>query len=245
MSSGIASLHKVLKDETRRRILLLLHEKGSLGYVDLMKAIRITSTGKMNYHLKVLNNLILKKEDGQYALTEKGELSLRLMLAYPEEVSQQSGKKPEWWRRFWIGVVISTTVTIAIYLVSYFLGYIDLSELGQKLLWMLGAIGIVYMVRHITRDVLSEKSQLLFNKINYIILGAWLGLTVSFFGVGFLSLLSMRLGGPNYFIIFIDNTFTTVLFLIVPPIIGGIAGYRFGKKRNFKRPEPKLWGHKL
>ena len=242
MSSGIASLHKVLKDETRRRILLLLHEKGSLSYVDLMKAIGITSTGKMNYHLKVLNNLILKKEDGQYALTEKGELSLRLMLTYPEEDSQQSGMKPKWWRRFWIEAAISTTVILAISLMSYFLGYIDLAGLYQELLWMIGVIGIVYMVRHITRDVLSEKSQLLLNKIAYTWFGAWLGLVVSFFGVALLTLLSIRLGGPN-FARLIDDTFKTALVLLVPPIIGGIAGYRFGKKRDFQKP--KLWGHKL
>jgi DNA-binding transcriptional ArsR family regulator len=39
MGSGITSLHKVLKDETRLRIILLLQEKGSLSYVDLMKAL--------------------------------------------------------------------------------------------------------------------------------------------------------------------------------------------------------------
>ena len=58
MSSGLASLHKVLKDKTRRRIILLLQERGSLGYVDLMKALGIENTGKMNYHLKVLGDLL-------------------------------------------------------------------------------------------------------------------------------------------------------------------------------------------
>jgi DNA-binding transcriptional ArsR family regulator len=48
MSAGIASLHKILKDETRRKIILQLHEEGSLSYVDLMKAIGIANTGKMN-----------------------------------------------------------------------------------------------------------------------------------------------------------------------------------------------------
>ena len=84
MSSNIGSLHKILKDETRRRIILLLQEKGSLSYVDLMKALGITNTGKMNYHLKVLGNLLSKKDDYQYVLSEKGMLAYRLMQEFSE-----------------------------------------------------------------------------------------------------------------------------------------------------------------
>lgn len=75
MSSGIDSLHKILKDKTRMRIILLLQEKGSLSYVDLMKALEITNTGKINYHLKILDALLSKNETGQYTLTEKGKLA--------------------------------------------------------------------------------------------------------------------------------------------------------------------------
>ena len=69
MSAGIALLHKILKDETRRKIIILLHEQGSLSYVDLMKALGIANTGKMNYHLKVLDDLLTKTEEGKYAAT--------------------------------------------------------------------------------------------------------------------------------------------------------------------------------
>jgi hypothetical protein len=65
MSSGIAALHNILRDETRRKIILLVHEKESISYVDLMKDLQIVSTGKMNYHLKVLNGLLSKNEEGQ------------------------------------------------------------------------------------------------------------------------------------------------------------------------------------
>jgi predicted transcriptional regulator len=95
MSEGIASLHKVLKDETRRKIILLLSDKGSLSYVDLMKELHITSTGKINYHLKILSDLLAKNEAGQYTLTEKGKLASRLLLEFPEE--KRMGK-PKWWR---------------------------------------------------------------------------------------------------------------------------------------------------
>jgi predicted transcriptional regulator len=79
MSQGIASLHKILKDETRRKILLLLEERGSVSYTDLMASIGIGNTGKLNYHLKILNGLIVKNGDGRYSLTDKGKLSIRLL----------------------------------------------------------------------------------------------------------------------------------------------------------------------
>lgn len=106
MSSGIASLHKVLKDETRQKIILLLQEKGSLSYVDLMKALGITNTGKMNYHLRVLSNLLTKKEDGQYALTEKGTLASRLLLEFPKVTTRQMGTDIERPQVFWGGIII-------------------------------------------------------------------------------------------------------------------------------------------
>ena len=105
MGSGIASLLKVLKDETRRKIILLLQEKGSLSYVDLMKALGITNTGKMNYHLKVLGDLLSKKEDGQYALTEKGTLASRLLLEFPEITTRQMELNLERYQVFWGGII--------------------------------------------------------------------------------------------------------------------------------------------
>ena len=63
MNTGLSSLHKILKDETRSKIILLLNEKGSLSYTDLMNTLRIVSTGTLNYHLKVLGDLLTKDEN--------------------------------------------------------------------------------------------------------------------------------------------------------------------------------------
>ena len=89
MNSGINSFHRILKGKTRRRIILLLREKESLSYTDLMKALGITNTGKMNYHLKVLGNLLSKGENGQYVLTEKGMLASQLLVEFPEKTATQ------------------------------------------------------------------------------------------------------------------------------------------------------------
>jgi hypothetical protein len=42
----LASLHKVLKDETRQRILLTLNDRGNQSHTVLMSTLGITSTGK-------------------------------------------------------------------------------------------------------------------------------------------------------------------------------------------------------
>jgi predicted transcriptional regulator len=89
MSLHADSLHKILKDRTRRKMMVLLSEKGSLSYVDLMKALEISNTGKMNYHLKILDDLISKDENGRYLLTEKGKLAVRLLQEFPEDYMQE------------------------------------------------------------------------------------------------------------------------------------------------------------
>lgn len=87
-------MYKILKDGTRRKIILLLNEKGTLSYTDLMETLGFLTTGLLNYHLKVLDDLIIKNETGQYTLTEKGKLASRLMLEFPEENRKQLGMKP-------------------------------------------------------------------------------------------------------------------------------------------------------
>jgi hypothetical protein len=84
MDVDMVFLHRILKNATRRRIILQLYEKGSLTYVDLMSALGITNTGKFNYHLKVLGDLV-KKEDGKYCLSEKGMLASQFVLGVPAE----------------------------------------------------------------------------------------------------------------------------------------------------------------
>jgi hypothetical protein len=44
MNADLASLHKILKDETRQRILQLLNEKEAMTYTDLMTTTDVIST---------------------------------------------------------------------------------------------------------------------------------------------------------------------------------------------------------
>jgi hypothetical protein len=88
MNVDFDSLHKILKDQTRRNIVLHLSKKGQLAYVELMNILEITNTGKINYHLKILGNLIEKGEDGKYRLTERGQLASQMLQKFPEEIME-------------------------------------------------------------------------------------------------------------------------------------------------------------
>jgi DNA-binding HxlR family transcriptional regulator len=238
MSTAFASLPKILKDKTRQKIILLLKEKNNLTYTELMTELKITSTGKLNYHLKTLADLLYKKDDGAYALTEKGKLVSKLLTDFPDENRKQLGIKPKWWKKFWIGAAVFVTISTIIVSIEYFLGNLDFTGVYRGIISILSGVGLAYMIQHITRDILSKKTRLLLNEIMYVSLGVWLGLCVSFFGVLLISILSVHFGGPSIAKM-INTSFETITLLAVPAIIGGIAGYRFGKKRDFKRPEPK------
>lgn len=80
MSVDLPHLHGILKDKTRGRILELLEQRGRLSYVELQNLLEVSHTGKLNYHLKILGDLISKDEQsGQYSLSEKGGVAVILL----------------------------------------------------------------------------------------------------------------------------------------------------------------------
>lgn len=90
MSVDFKSLDNVLKHPMRRRIVMALSERGSMSYVDLMNLVEATNTGKFNYHLKILGDLIAKNQNGKYVLTEKGQLTVQFLQKFPQKESQQT-----------------------------------------------------------------------------------------------------------------------------------------------------------
>lgn len=119
--------------------MLLLNEKGSLSYTDLMETMNIISTGTLNYHLKVLDGLLTKNETGQYLLTDKGKLASRLLIEFPEPDNQLQTKK-KWWRRFWIVAILLQSFGFASIFALYFLRYLDFARL------LLGLFGFVLSI---------------------------------------------------------------------------------------------------
>jgi predicted transcriptional regulator len=90
-----SSLHKTLGDNTRKSILELLKENDALTYTEIMAILNITNTGRLNYHLKALNGLISKDDQGKYHLTEKGQLAVNLLVTFPQRVRAEEKEQME------------------------------------------------------------------------------------------------------------------------------------------------------
>jgi DNA-binding transcriptional ArsR family regulator len=231
MSSGIGSLHKILKDDTRRQILLTLNERGSFSYTELLDHLETVSTGLLNYHLKVLGDLLSKDEEEKYVLTDKGKLASRLLLEFPENPNLK--KKPTWWRKFWIAEAISIPIYVAVNVVLYFTGYIDSSTLYSLNIFILAGIGIGYMVTHIKKDVLSAEGLLKLNKAIYLLVGL---LTGGFVIWGCLTVAMNVTGVRAYLSGFVGDGVLAVATLIPCYIAGYFLGKWLGKKTNYYIP---------
>ena len=73
-------LYRILKDLTRQKILRLIGEKGNASYTDILTHLNV-STGKLNYHLKVLAPFLLKSSEG-YSLNETGENAYSVLMKF-------------------------------------------------------------------------------------------------------------------------------------------------------------------
>jgi hypothetical protein len=124
MTVEFSSLHKILKDPTRRTILKSLNDRGPLTYVELMKSADIDNTGRFNYHLKVLGALLEKQNDGRYVLSENGRLAVQLLDKFPDkDFKTKTQKKRLGGRRTSIaGIVIVAVVIVGLFVAVTFLG---------------------------------------------------------------------------------------------------------------------------
>jgi hypothetical protein len=91
LSVDLGNLHSVLKDQSRRKILAALKERGALTYTELLSVLVTTHTGRLNYHLKVLGDLIAKDDASRYVLTEKGETAVRILSRFPADNGRENG----------------------------------------------------------------------------------------------------------------------------------------------------------
>ena len=73
LTDEVAKVNKIMSNATRRKILDLINQNGSMSYSVLRESLNQMNTGQLNYHLKCLGNLISKDEEsGKYILTEFG-----------------------------------------------------------------------------------------------------------------------------------------------------------------------------
>jgi hypothetical protein len=231
MSSGIASLHKILKDETRQQIVQTLSEKGSLTYTELMSTLGITSTGTLNYHLKILGDLLTKTEDGKYTLTDKGKLASRLLLEFPERQNRSSGFKVGWGDVAWVVLSNASCLSIMVYL--WFRGFIVTSWLLSSVIMFAVATVTILLVKTKmpTNRTYSPKRMLLGTRIAYLTFGAIGGILVCWLGGGLViaGVASfMRSAGMRFQ--FFSFTLWTIISWAIGAFVGGLVGYLLFKR---------------
>jgi hypothetical protein len=244
MSSALDSLHRILKDKNRRKTIMVLNEKGSIGYTELMKATGIDNTGQFNYHLKILNGLIAKRADGLYALTEKGLLASRLMLEFPENPDQLRLNSLR--QTILIGFALQVIYVTSI-VVLYFFGVIDTVWLIRGFSFLVVFIVGNYLIYRTqrTRSNPNSSQDRTSMKIVYTAGGVGLGLGTAFFGVLIITRIISELSGIPYLQMVTSSEWFFFFSLTVAPTIGGLIGYWFGARKDFKRFELKIRGHQL
>lgn len=236
MSSGLSSLYKILKDETRQSIIRTLSGKGNVSYTELLDASETGSTGLLNYHLKVLGDLITKNETGQYMLTEKGKIASSVLLNFPAEANQAQKRKAQ--KIYWTILALGQVLILTSFIVFYFLGMVDIVRLTQVSISFVMGLFLAffgYRMMVTTPPLGSDKMKQRMRKA-YPLGGAWLGFAVSFFVVGIVLALFAR---PLLRYFWTEEYW--VFMLVIAPALGAVWGYWVGKRNGFNKPKWMVW----
>ena len=73
---GADETFEAISHPIRIKILKLLAER-SMGFSELKRALGIKSSGKLDFHMKKLGNLVTLDEEGKYTLTKEGYAALQ------------------------------------------------------------------------------------------------------------------------------------------------------------------------
>jgi DNA-binding HxlR family transcriptional regulator len=88
-------------------IVKILAEK-PLGFADLKRELKISSSGLLDFHLKKLDELITINKEGRYSLTEKGFAALTTIEGAAGYYKLRSAQK----RSFFLALLVSILVNI-------------------------------------------------------------------------------------------------------------------------------------
>jgi hypothetical protein len=154
MSVDFESLSDVFKHPIRRRIILALSERKSVSYVDLMNLVEVVNTGKFNYHLKILADLVKKDENGKYSLSDKGQLAVQFLQRFGGKENEQTpprmadafligfagcvlaGANPGFWGPFFVAL-LGIQISVASLVALSFVGFGFALLLPGALMWLL------------------------------------------------------------------------------------------------------------
>lgn len=234
--SGLESLHRILKDEKRRKILISLDEKDALTYTDLLNALEIKSTGKLNYHLKVLNELITKRENGSYILTGKGKLAVKLLKEFNERKSQAQLEAAPPPRGYYIVVCLFTVAVVGLDFVFFALGQVAISSFVENL--ALAVLAVVFLVAaeraRAKRLLWQPNRQRLGAAVSIVFAGAFAG-GVGLFFIGGLALFGLAPQSVHRVFPTFDSWIVTSF--VVGAVFGGLVGYLIYRRSRLSDPE--------
>ena len=95
-------------------IVKILAEK-PLGFADLKRELKISSSGLLDFHLKKLDELITINKEGRYSLTEKGFAALTTVEGAAGYYRLRSAQK----RSFFLALAVSVFVNIGTLWVAF------------------------------------------------------------------------------------------------------------------------------
>lgn len=79
MDDTASRLNRILASPIRRKILELIRQRGEMSYVEIRTLMGQVNTGQLNYHLKVIGDLVSKNTvNGKYILSETGISALNM-----------------------------------------------------------------------------------------------------------------------------------------------------------------------
>jgi hypothetical protein len=232
MTSAIDSLHKILKDETRRKIILKVNEKGIVGYTDLMESLGIASTGTLNYHLKVIGDLLRKNDLGQYTLSEKGQLAFKVLTEFPEGPLSDQPRK---WKTIIASLLaLANAISLIASSALFFIGYIDWHFFSSQIVYSLVAFLVAFIIFKLptSRQKYDPNRARKLTGFSFVLGGAILTSVFLFFAIGviLMTILGTKIPGGT-----LGNTFLICAFGF-GPIIGGLIGYMVFKRSKYSKP---------
>ena len=100
------NVHRLLKDDTRRKIIQFVGSRGPVTYTDILRELGI-STGKLNYHLRLMSPLLDRGDSEQYySLNDLGRNAFALLEGFKHEEGPD-GSKQLLMRVSWIALTLS------------------------------------------------------------------------------------------------------------------------------------------
>jgi len=95
-------------------IVKILAEK-PLGFADLKRELRISSSGLLDFHLKKLDDLIATNKEGRYSLTEKGFAALTTVEGAAGYYRLRSAHK----KSYFLALAVTALVNIGVLWVAF------------------------------------------------------------------------------------------------------------------------------